>query len=439
MTITEDFGFRPRRDFEAKDNEFGFIPRHAQRDEGEEESLSENIGRQGGRTGARIVETILGAPRALGEFGESLIPEKLITKGAEKIGLREPIEKGFEVTKKYAPYKLFPKSEDVRGITKSFFGDKYEPKNQWEKKADDLVSDFVALALPFPGSKLKLLKPGILAAGGNIASDIVGRLGGKEREQTYAKLGTFLLGSMINPKSAENLKNELYREARNFLPADAKMHSKNLSSNIQHLRSNLKKGSESASSKSKTLKVIDEIDSKIKNNEIKVDELEEFKRNINEARSGLYEEFSTDKVGRASAKRNLDSVSKIVDDALNEYGKSNPEWESFYRPANEVHGAIAQSKRARNFISKQMKKYGHHALLPLVGIGHFAGPAHTIEGLAISGGLGAAAVTGGEILAKIRKSPTIRKHYINLITSALKEDAVAAEENLKKLDKELED
>src|SRR5208282_339320 len=74
-------------------------------EEEEKESIPANIGRQIGRTGARITETVLGAPRALGEFAGSLIPEKLLLKGAEKLGIKEPVEKGFEFAKKYAPYK----------------------------------------------------------------------------------------------------------------------------------------------------------------------------------------------------------------------------------------------------------------------------------------------------------------------------------------------
>jgi len=36
------------------------------------------------------------------------------------------------------------------------------------------------------------------------------------------------------------------------------------------------------------------------------------------------------------------------------------------------------------------------------------------------------------------KSPTLRKHYFNIVNNALKEDAVAVRENIKKLQEELE-
>lgn len=394
-----------------------------------QESIISNAGRQIGRTGARVAETVLGAPRAFGEFVEGLVPETAIKNLAEKVGLRKPVEKGYEFAKKYAPYKLFPKSEQVRDLNKFLFGKKTEPQNEWEKKADDLVTDFTALALPLPGSKLRLLKPGILALGGNIASEVVGKIGGTEKEQTYAKLGTFLAGSLINPKSAQNLEKNLYKQARQSRPIDAKVNAQSLRKATDNLEKELRKGDPTAGSKKKSLDLLKDIKSKIKNNGIEVEELEQFKRDINESRSGLYEEFKTDKVGRKSAKRNLDTVSKLIDNSLKEYGKVNPEWETFYRPANEVHGAIAQSKKFRNWIARNAKQIGFPSLLAELGLYQVGGlpTALTATGAGVVG-LGAS-----EIAVRFMKSPTLQKHYFNLVNSALKEDVVAVRENLKKL------
>lgn len=405
----------------------------------EQKKPKENtLGRHVARSEARAVETVLGAPRAFGEFLEGLIPEKLIKKGAEKVGLKEPVEKGFEFAKKYAPYKLLPKSEDVREFGKFLFGKKLEPRNEWEAKADEIVSDFAALALPIPGNKLRVIKPALLAMGGNIASDVVGRMGGSEKEKTYAKLGTFVMGSLINPKSAETLKNSLYEQARNARPSNAMVDAFHLKRNINQYRTELQKGG-TAPYKTNALKKLDEIEEAAKSGDIGVDQLEQFKISINSMRAGLYEEFKGNAPGRKLAKASLDKVSKIVDEGLDVYGISNPQWESFYRPANEVHGAIQQSHRARNFIGRVAKKYGHHLILPALGLGHVAGVGPAIGTAVATGALTTGAVTGGEIIAKISKSPTLRKHYTNLINAALKEDVVAVEANLKKLEKELQE
>lgn len=573
------------------------------------ESLGGKIGRHAGRTGARIAETVLGAPRAFGEFLEGLVPEQALIRGAGKIGLGKQAESLLETTKKIQPYKLFPKSEDIRkNVTQGLFGEKLEPQNKWERKSDELVSDFAALAIPV-GGQFKLLRPAITALGGVLASEGVGALGGSEKQKGYAKLGTILFGSLFHPKAAENLKNQLYSDARKARPADATVPSEKLVKNIDSFEKELLKGDPAAGSKKKSLDLINKIREKInkpskepvfhgtqnefkefdvsndlgyhfskdrntakmfalegeeagrngriieanlniknpikmpdmagwyptqvaewidnqglttfkrqggqlgdletkvfkqlekyppgsskgekeaneiiKNflkkqgydsieyvnkfegkpvesfivfepeqikqksitsiekgkegfpkklgNHIEVEELESFKRDINEARSGLFDEFKTDKIGRKAAKRNLDTVSKFVDQSLYEYGKQNPEWEAFYRPANEVHGAIASSHRVRNSLKRHAKSLGFPAVLAELGLYHGAGigPALGVTG-ATAGALGT-----GEILSRVMKSPTLRKHYNNLIIGALKDDVVVIRENLKKLNDEL--
>jgi len=364
-----------------------------------------------------------------------LIPEQLLKKGAEKIGLEEPVEKGLEFVKEHAPYKLFPKSEDVKQFNKFLFGEKIEPKNAIEARSDELISDFTALALPLPGSQLKLLKPALLAAGGNIASEVVGKLGGGEKEKTYAKLGTFLTGALINPKSAEKLRNTLYEEARSKVPQGATVSSTSLENAINSLESDLRKGGIADSDKVALQKIAD-IKSEMQGAQIPIDSLDRLKVKINEARAGIYKQLEGNKPGIKSAKRNLEMVSQTVDKALKLYGKQNPEWEALYRPANEVHGAIAESHKVRNNIGRIAKKYGHHAVLPLF-LGHMASAAHTLEGLATTGVLGTAALTGGEIAARVWKSKTLRKLYMNTVNAALKDDAIVIEQNLSKLEKEL--
>lgn len=408
-------------------------PQKEEEPEEEKEGLAHEILRHAGRSVARVAETALGAPRAFGDFFQSLIPEKAVVSGAKKVGLEKPVQANLNFMKKYAPHKLFPKSEDIRqDITKGLFGEKLEPRNEWERKADDLVSDFTALSLPLPGKQIQVLKPALLSLGGNLAAHGVGLMGGDKKQETYAKLGTFLLGSIINPKGTTKLRNDLYSKARAARPDDAIVGSNNLQKRLSQIRSSLSKGG-SAESKTKSLKKIDEINESIRNGNIEVEELERFKNSINELLSGLYDEFKTNKAGRAAARRNLGQVSGAIDDALKEYGSTNPEWEAFYRPANEVHGAIAQSKKVREMILRTAKKYGIAHSLALFGIGHVAGAGKA----ALGATLGTSGLLGGEMIAKALKSPTIRKYYSNVISSAVRDDAIATEQNLKKLDDSL--
>jgi hypothetical protein len=399
--------------------------------EEQEESLQHNIGRQVLRSGARAAESVLGAPRAIGEFAESLVPEKALIKGAEKIGLGEGAKSLLETTKKFAPYKLFPKSEDIReNITKPLFG--LEPKNKWEEKADELVSDFASLSIPLPGAQLKILKPFVVATGANLVKEGLGAIGASESTKTYGKLGTMLLGTMVNPKGADKLKNDLYAQARANRPANAKVSAQNIRPEIHQFRTDLHKGG-TAASKVQSLKKLDEIENVIKNGEIEIEELEKFKIAINEARAGLYEEFKSNKPGMKLARSNLDKVSKIVDNGLKEYGRKNPSWEAFYRPANEAHGAIENSKKVRNLIKRYYKTAGTSGALALFGIEQAFGPLHSVG--AASAGTGA--LLTGELMARVWKSPVLRKYYLNVLKEASRDNIPAMTQNLMKLDKEL--
>lgn len=397
------------------------------------ENLSQNVGRQIGRTGARVAETVLGAPRAFGDFLQTIVPEKLITKGAEKIGLKEPVQKGFEFAKKFSPHKLFPSSEQIKeNVTNYLFNDKLDPKNEWEKKSDELFSDFAALSIPFPGSQLKILKPSLLALGGNIASEVVGRMGGTDKEKTYTKLGTFLLGSIINPRGAEKFKNELYNKARQFLPEDATVSSVPLNKKIQSLEKELLKGG-IADSDRPALEKLKDIQGEMQGAQIPVESLGRLKVKINEELAGIYKKLEGNKVGIKSAKRNLERVAGAVDEALTLYGKQNPEWEAYYRPANQVHGSIEQSKRVGRYLSRQYKRWGAPGALALFGIESALG---IPKSAAIFGG-GYGALKSGEIVTRFLKSPHLRKYYTNVVSGALRDDAVAVQQNLDRLEKEV--
>jgi len=415
--------YRPQQEMPQEQEEEGFLGRGL---------------RAGARSLARVGETALGAPRAIGDFLESIVPEKALKAGAQKIGIGKPIEKALEITKKVAPYKLFPKSEDIReNVTKFLFGNKLEPKNEYERKSDELVTDFTALALPLPGSQFKVIKPALLALGGNLASELSEHLGGSKNEQTLAKLGTIVFGSMINPKAAVNLKDQLYQKETASLPSNASVDNSRLRNSVSQLKNNIKKGGVSDADKP-ALKEISKIEKLLNGPQTEIDVLKEIKKKINVARGSIYKQLEGNKPGIKTAKKRLDEVAKAVDGSLKEYGKLNPEWATYYKQANEVHGAIEQSKLARGRIINALKKFGPHSALPLLGVGHLAGAIPAAKGILTTGAIGTGVVGAGEIAAKALKSPTLRKLYLDLIKSGLKDDVVAIRENAKKLEKALE-
>ena len=401
----------------------------------QEENLLSGALRQGGRAVARTAETVLGAPRAFGEFLESVVPEQALKKGAEKIGLGKPAEFLLEKTKKYAPYKLFPKSQDIRELNKFIFGGKLEPKNEFERFSDDVISDFAALALPLPGSNLKAVKPLVLSLGGNVASEALGHLGGTEKEKSFAKLGTILIGSLANPGGAQKLANELYGKAREARPANVRVQTSNLNKRLNQVERELKRGG-SENWKPKLFTKIEEIRKQMAGNNIEVGELERFKPTINNIIGELKAEKNATRFGIKSAKRYANQLAHAVDEALTDYGRQNPKWEKAYREANEIHGTIAQSNKVRNYLIDKLGTISPHLTATLFGIGH--GPGATLTGLGAGAAATAGAVESGALLARVWNSPRLRKYYYGVIQNAIKEDAVAMRENMRKLEEALE-
>lgn len=385
------------------------------------------------RPAARATETVLGVPRAGAEFLESLVPEKLIKKGAEKLGVEKPVEFGLELSKKYAPYKLLPKTEQVRDVTKSLFGKFLEPKNRAQEIEDEVVSDMAALAFPL-GSQLKIARPFFTALGAQAAKQGVELFGGSESTQAKTKLGVMLGSTLLQPKKAEQLKDFLYQQAREARPERVKVETLSLDKNLNAIQRQLQQGG-SETWKNKIFSKIDEIKEKMAGNSIEVGELEKFKTSLNNIISELYAEKNVSKPAIKSSQRYVNKLAKSVDNSLKEYGAQNPQWEAFYRPANEAHGAIEQSKRVRNFIGRNYKKIGLPGAAALFGIEHAVGIPWTAAG-ALTGYAG---LTAAEGIARIAKSPTLRKHYFNVVNEALKENASGVAKSMEELDKALQE
>jgi len=347
-----------------------------------------------------------------------------------KLAVPKGQEKNFDQVKNIAKYLIpggnLPTSSDLKDISDKLSGGYTEPQSNVEKKSDDIISDFISLAMPIKG-KIPFARSLGTSLAANLAESGVNHLGGEEGSQTATKLGTTFLLTALNPKGAGNYGKGLYKEAQDLLPKNARTDARHLSGELRRFKQELSKGG-SAPSKSKALTKIDEILKTSKNGQLSVDELTNFKKTINEARAGLYDEFKTDKVGRASAKRNLDRVSKSIDKALDQYGQTNPAWNKAYRSANEVHGAIEQSKKVSNFVGKVLKQHPHLASSGAVAQMVFAPKTLPLVGL------GAAGVKSGEWMARISKSPVLRKYYMNVVNAALKQDSAEVVKDLEKLD-----
>lgn len=383
------------------------------------------------RSGARAGEMLLGlggeireAPGNLMRFGEKLITGKVTP------------ESKFEsfVKKVIFPPAIsgLPTSSEVREkLTKPLSGEYLEPRTKGEELSDEVVQDLTALMIPIKGRI-----PFMRALGSEVAAQSLKQGiklgGGSEETQELAKLGGFFLGNVLSQPKVKAYKDALYKKANSLRPEYASTDALNLESDLNTLKTHLKRGG-TATSKTKALEKIDEVLGKIEGEEISVVELEEFKKTINEARSGLYQEAGLDKKGKRLAKRNLDDVSKSIDKTLAGYGKENPEWFKSYKEANAAHAAIEQSKKMSKFIWGVGKKFGIPvAMLELFGL-------HAAPGLALGAIKGVGLLGGGvksaEFLTRVLAKPALRKHYLNVLKNAGHENVRITIKDLDRLEK----
>lgn len=347
-----------------------------------------------------------------------------------RLAIPKSQQKNFDEVSKIAKFFLpginLPTSSQLKETSSKLSNGYTDPKSEGEKKSDDIISDFVSLAIPIKG-KIPFARSLGASIGSNLAEMGVKHLGGEEGAQTATKLGTAFLLTAINPKGANKYASSLFSEAESLLPKNAMAEGKMLSGELKNFKQELIKGG-SAPSKDKSLKKIDEVLNATKNGRISVDELTSFKKSINEAREGLYQEFGSNKSGRLSAKRNLDRVSKSVDKALDGYGQTNPAWNKAYRSANEAHGAIQQSKKVGNQVARVLKQNPHLASGGAVAEIFFAPKTLPLVGAGFAG------LKTAELLTRVGKSPVLRKYYSDVINAALKQDSAEIAKSLERFD-----
>lgn len=175
-----------------------------------QESLPSKFVRNIARTGARAAESALGLP---GTIEQALIAGGELARGGIRKGLG-----ALGVPEEYLPYQkpmegVLPTPESIRKkITKPLGGEYLKPQSDYEKLADEFVSDLVPLLLPIKG-KVPFNR-GILAAGGGIAAKKgAEHVGATPGQAELAKIGGSLLGSIAGAPRLNKIRNTMYENA----------------------------------------------------------------------------------------------------------------------------------------------------------------------------------------------------------------------------------
>lgn len=440
FTETDGISFTPSNPMEDKEEDIQeeedqLIPKKVKDFLGKAKSI--DVGKPldiASQASLRGLETIVSLPRTGLDFIGSIFPEKLIKKGAKKVGLGEGAELVIETAKKYSPSQLFPTQKQTREFTKTLFGDLFEPKNEVEEKLGETFGEFVSLVFPFLGP-IKAKKAFLLATGANAAKETGEYLGYSDKTSNLMKFGTYVLGAFIHPKWAQNFYRKAYKSASEVLPQNAKVSTQSLVPKLDELEKGLRKAGIS-SADSPALKQIENLRGEMQGALMPVDSLVAFKKKINIARGDIFKQLEGNKSGIKTANRNMENVSKAADDALELYAKQNPTWGKFHREANNAFAATKNSERAAKFLKSKLPKIGitHVGLSAL--LGHFVG----LKTAAIGGASAVAAAPvyiAAQTLNKIMRSAPLRKEYFRLLQESARGNLFAVEKSARALDKSL--
>ncbi len=274
------------------------------------------------RTAARIGETLVGLPGDIRDASKAL-GGWLGEKGRWLIG-KEPLtdEQRAEIEEQLKPatYDLvgrlveaLPTSSDLReGVTRRFTDDWLEPQNRWEEFADNVASDFAALAIPIKGKIpfARAIGQAVIAnAGGEVAREF-----GGEKAEAYTKMGLlFGMGMMGGGRQGvKKYMKGLYDDMRATVPQGAEISATRLARKMDDIERTLMKGDPAAASKSQAFQKVKAVRDKIKSGMIDVEEVLELTKDTNEAIFGLGE--------LKRGQNQLYKIREALHDATKEYG-----------------------------------------------------------------------------------------------------------------------
>ncbi len=378
----------------------------------QDETFLEKSGRHLARSASRVGEVIGGIPGDIVKLSKTIgesVPE--LPEWAKK----EPTfleKKGKEFLEK------IPGSQELREITKDYFGGFTEPQSKWEKISDDVIEDLSALS--GPGRFKKAL---YISLGANAIKQGLDKIGMDESKQNAGKLGTMFALSMVNPKGIQNFYNKKYDIVKKTTP-NVNVTVPNLEKDLEGLENILRKGV-SVPTKTAVLRPIEELKGKIKNGTIPADELVQARFDVN----NLMGDPELLKYGE----HQLPKLSKSINQSIQGSKELGKEFKQNFLEADQAYSALHQSKKASRFLSTLHPVKSSLVAGLIEGIHFPQAIIPTAAGLAT----GFSAVKAYELMQRVNANPTMRKYYVNMMKEALNENKVATLRNFNALEEKL--
>lgn len=402
----------------------------------EEESIPGMILRNVERGSGVIGTTITGTP---GELEHELKREaRSIKEGISKF-LPEKVQKFTEEQHKKPIERRLPNIAEEEERYKKVKGkESLTPHNKYEAYLDSFLRDATGLALgrvAGPRMGFSPQRSAFISSVGNGAGLLSGEVGASPETQDKTRTGAMFLASMFNPGGARQVENQLYEASRGLLPPNAATPATQMQTRFTRLQNRLSRGDPTLPENAAAINFSEQALNKINNGRISIDELTQLKRDLNQRRASAYTEFGTNKAGRDLYLRNLNDVGRGLDEAIDQYGRTNPNWLRAQREADLAHGAIQGSQQFVNLLRRHKDTLIKGAI---VGSPLAATVAINPTVAAVMGLTGISAYQAGRIAYQMYRSPALRNYYARLVSDAAQGNVVNLSKDLNKFAKEAE-
>jgi hypothetical protein len=395
----------------------------------QEETTPEYLLRGAARLGSRVLETGLGFPGDVIEmvkaFGEAT--------GAKK---DEPtyVQKFLQdvLNKLPTSQQLKEKSE---AITKGYTA----PQSEEERFFDEAVGLGTALAIPLkdPTKFTSLLKQ----MGKDLPKSIAKATAAKgvgaategmfesEKAGAAAELGSLFLMSMLPGSGVGKFISSKHQRARSLIPEGTMLKTEGLVKNLDLIEKDLS-GILAGPTSEKVLPKVRELRSNLKGDVVEGDKLLDAYVAVNEhiADRNLFQGLDTGQ--RKLLRTKFDKLKSAIKGPLEDYGQHNKEFWKEWNEANRASAIKAQS----DFVMNTIKKPSVAKAVTGTTLGYVVGAPTTVGAV-----VGAAASHKvGQVLYRMAKDPSLRKHYSDFILNASIDNLPAAVRSANKFNEEFD-
>ena len=352
----------------------------------------------------------------------------------------EDIEKQSLAPGERSTFAQLPTSEDIReNITKPasehFTGEPeyLEPKNEYERFAQEFTQDLTALALPGSGVQSWMGRIGLSLAG-NTAKETAKQMGFSPSTQELAKIGTLGIVSLAQIGNAPKFARDYFQQSKSMIPKGVRFNSQPLQAALHQVKNTQWFRGHSTPSTMAAREMIEAIEKRIQRGSINAHDAMTLRENINELAKNLGA-FKVEGTQRTAHVGHLNEVRDALMEGMEQtIGKQYPSWWNTYQDANAVFGITQRSSALGNFIANNYAK----PVISDAGKILFGNAlARGTAGVAKLGIAGAGIASGAKVVEltnRMARSKTLRKYYAEVVKSAAKGDSIAMSEALNKFD-----